>query len=321
MNEPERESSGTRRQGIGHRVEVFFLRPLAALPLLLVAVYWGMPLANPADLPAWRVATSVGLLLGALAGAVAFLLSNWTPVRAAWGLAAVAEFGRVAITDWTVGLENLPVLVWGLSAVAWAWFDWKTRSGPRPKWRSVAVAGPAIALAMTILVVQPPVQAALDRLRSPVGKEFGPFEARTLDGEEVRTWDREGIVVVSLWGTGCAPCREELPELAAIAREWQGRGVRFVTIEVWGAAPEEVREVAADPDLAGLEFLLAADGEDPRDATRESAVPQLLLVRDGIVLAHYVGYSPRWLAELREKLVELAGDSAGDGAVASQQSR
>lgn len=63
-------------------------------------------------------------------------------------------------------------------------------------------------------------------------RQAGTVEVPVLkgaDGEEEKIWklkDQAGkVVVVNLFATWCGPCREELPELKALAKEYEGRVV------------------------------------------------------------------------------------------------
>jgi thioredoxin 2 len=86
-------------------------------------------------------------------------------------------------------------------------------------------------------------------------------------------------VVVDLWATWCAPCRMVSPALERVARDLAGR-IKLVTVDVDAA---------------------------PRVAQRFSvqAVPTLLLMKDGQVIAHRVGAVPG--AELRRWVEEALG--------------
>lgn len=43
---------------------------------------------------------------------------------------------------------------------------------------------------------------------------------------------RGHVVVVNFWATWCGPCQEELPRLAALAKNWAGKDVRFVAVSI-----------------------------------------------------------------------------------------
>lgn len=44
--------------------------------------------------------------------------------------------------------------------------------------------------------------------------------------------DRGDVVVMNFWGSWCEPCRDEAPALAALARYFRSRDVRFVGVDV-----------------------------------------------------------------------------------------
>lgn len=62
-------------------------------------------------------------------------------------------------------------------------------------------------------------------------KQPGEVAGRTIDGEPVSLDDYEGkTVVVNVWGSWCAPCRAEAPELVAASKELADDGVEFLGI-------------------------------------------------------------------------------------------
>ncbi|WP_179475744.1 TlpA family protein disulfide reductase [Mycolicibacterium vinylchloridicum] len=66
--------------------------------------------------------------------------------------------------------------------------------------------------------------------RGTVGALTGPD---LFTDEPIRLSDYTGkIVVINVWGSWCAPCRTETPELETIAQEFRDRGVQFLGIDV-----------------------------------------------------------------------------------------
>jgi thiol-disulfide isomerase/thioredoxin len=69
--------------------------------------------------------------------------------------------------------------------------------------------------------------------RLPVAEREVPGEVsgETLEGEPLSLEDYEGqTVVVNVWGSWCAPCRAEAPELVAASEELADRDVEFLGI-------------------------------------------------------------------------------------------
>jgi thiol-disulfide isomerase/thioredoxin len=69
--------------------------------------------------------------------------------------------------------------------------------------------------------------------RLPVSdrKEPGQVAGETLDGEPISLDDYAGkTVVVNVWGSWCAPCRAEAPDLVAASEELADKDVEFLGI-------------------------------------------------------------------------------------------
>ena len=81
-----------------------------------------------------------------------------------------------------------------------------------------------------------------------VGAALPAFAAPLMDGDTVTLASYRGApVLVNLWATWCAPCREEMPYLESIGREYAGDGLRIVGIssDTRGAL-DQVRGVVAE---------------------------------------------------------------------------
>ncbi|MHA4817105.1 TlpA family protein disulfide reductase [Streptomyces aculeolatus] len=69
------------------------------------------------------------------------------------------------------------------------------------------------------------VVKASDRLAAP------DISGETTDGEELALADYRGkVVVLNVWGSWCAPCRAEAPNLRKVSEDTADRGVQFVGI-------------------------------------------------------------------------------------------
>jgi len=121
---------------------------------------------------------------------------------------------------------------------------------------------------------------------------------RTVNGQTVKLSDYAGkVVLVNLWATWCGPCRNEIPELVKLHKEFQSRGVEMVGLTNDGdprETPESVksfvREFQVDYHIgwASSEVQIAFMQMTGRDA-----IPQSFIIsRDGRILRKFVGFNP-----------------------------
>ena len=136
---------------------------------------------------------------------------------------------------------------------------------------------------------------------------------QALDGGTFKLSDYAGkVVVLDLWATWCPPCRDEIPHLVDLAKEYAGRGVEVIglTVEDPESDAELVREFARDFEInykiGWVErdvALTLMDGS--------GAIPQTFVIsRDGRILSHLIGFDPRSSpAMLRQAVEQAIGDA------------
>ena len=119
---------------------------------------------------------------------------------------------------------------------------------------------------------------------------------------------RGHVLVLNVWGSWCAPCRAEAPDLARISAETDPRGVRFVGVDVRDN-PAAARAFARNYGITYPSF----DDQSGRVLAQftgiipVSAVPSTLVIdRSGAIRARVVGRidatTLRGLIERTEKL-------------------
>ncbi|MGQ3112449.1 MAG: TlpA family protein disulfide reductase [Brevundimonas sp.] len=98
------------------------------------------------------------------------------------------------------------------------------------------------------------------------------------------------VVVVNLWAMWCAPCREEMPTLAALAAAYAGND-QVVVAPVSVDLPDQVPDARAFiADHAPLPFYNDPKFRLPFEFAGKGAMPQtIVLDRQGRVRAHLTG--------------------------------
>jgi thiol-disulfide isomerase/thioredoxin len=89
-----------------------------------------------------------------------------------------------------------------------------------------------IVLALTTAGCEPPsIGGDWKRVEPP--RAAASFTLKQLDGTPVSLTGLSGqVVVMEFWATWCAPCRQSLPSLEAIAKKYKDRGVSVLLINV-----------------------------------------------------------------------------------------
>lgn len=149
--------------------------------------------------------------------------------------------------------------------------------------------------------------------RVPSPREGFPapdFTLATLDGREMSLSTLRGqVVVINLWTSWCPPCREEMPAIEQVYRQYRDEGLEVLAVNSTfqddeGAAAAFVREL-------GLTFpiLLDRDGAVSR-RYRLQALPTTFFVDRRGVIRHVVPGGPMQPAFIESKILDLLAEEA-----------
>ena len=100
-----------------------------------------------------------------------------------------------------------------------------------------------------VTLAAPALYAATFRDASGQKQALGQFQGR--------------LLVVNLWATWCAPCREEMPAFARLHGQWKDRGVQFV-----GLSEEEPERVARFGRELSIPYPLWTGGAEVGELSR-----------------------------------------------------
>ena len=121
------------------------------------------------------------------------------------------------------------------------------------------------------------------------GKPAPDFILRTLNGRLVHLSQFRGkTALVNFWATWCAPCRVEMPWLAAFYDRYRGRGLEIVGIAMDDGDRDKVAEFARDA-RAGYTILLKDDAVAASYGGARFLPQSFFVGPDGRILAHMIG--------------------------------
>jgi peroxiredoxin len=137
------------------------------------------------------------------------------------------------------------------------------------------------------------------------------FAASTLDGRTVHLADYGGkVVLVNIWATWCAPCREEMPSMEALYQDLKDTDFEILAVSIDARVGERDEfgrpggDLGAFADELGLTFPIVHDpaGKIQR-IYQTTGVPETFLVgRDGLIYKKVAGGTD-WAAPVNQELV------------------
>jgi peroxiredoxin len=121
-----------------------------------------------------------------------------------------------------------------------------------------------------------------------VGKEAPDFKLNDLDGTVVIMANQKGsVVVLDFWATWCGPCRQSLPGLNKIYKEFQAKGMKAWAVDLQ-EGKEKIQPVKAQliPDVP----VLLDEKSEVAKKYGVSGIPQTVIIgKDGKVKKVLVG--------------------------------
>ena len=90
------------------------------------------------------------------------------------------------------------------------------------------------------------------------GKAVSAFETTDLDGVQVSAAElfaKNKLTLVNIWATWCGPCKNELPELAKLAKDLEAKGCQLIGICYDAADEETLAKARALLSAAGCDYL------------------------------------------------------------------
>ena len=130
------------------------------------------------------------------------------------------------------------------------------------------------------------------------------FELKDLAGNLVRLSDYRGkVVFLNFWATWCPPCREEIPSIQALGKNFTWEKFKIVAVSLDRVSTAAVKDFAAKNNISFL-VLHDTDGAAAEKYRVLSIPTTFILDRNGVVIKKYIGsrnwQDPAFIQELRK---------------------
>lgn len=163
----------------------------------------------------------------------------------------------------------------------------------------------AVAIILTILGGALTIGVALsdDLFPVAVGSRAPDFRAVNIaSGETVELADYEGeVVLLNIWATWCAPCRQEMPSMERLYQELGPEGLKVVAISVDDLGQDIVQEFVDEFDLT---FEILHDESQEVELTYQTTgLPESFVIdRHGVIVKKEIG-AVEWDLPAQQALV------------------
>lgn len=164
-----------------------------------------------------------------------------------------------------------------------------------------------------------PAPAAPARNTAPAPVLMLPASVRdaqltAIDGASFSLADYSGkVLLVNLWATWCGPCRQEMPELVKLHKEFKSQGVEMVGLTTEN--PEyDAEKVKSFVRANGINYRIGWASNEFAGTLMQgrNSIPQSYIIsRDGHILKRFVGFSSVQTPPMLRQAIEDALNDKG----------
>lgn len=164
--------------------------------------------------------------------------------------------------------------------------------------RALALAFVVTSLAGTALVAAP---------KAAQLKDAPDITLTAISGKTIRIANLKGqVVLLDFWASWCVPCRKSFPEVDALHRELEPKGLVVVAVNVDEQAKNAYAFLEKYPHSMTIAF-------DPRGVVAEAfkleAMPSTMIVdRSGHIRFTHQGYTEKTIGQFRTEVLQLLAE-------------
>lgn len=167
------------------------------------------------------------------------------------------------------------------------------------------------------VAANPPNSAARPRIVPagpvPLSAEIRDTTVKTLDGGSLKLSDYNNrVLVVNLWATWCGPCRQEMPDLVKLSKEYKSRGLVVLGVATIYNERQGIDYVKEFIKNQNIDYKILWDdgalaGPLVQSVNGRSVIPQSFVIsRDGKIVKHFSGFNALSTPTLMRQAVEEA---------------
>ncbi len=133
------------------------------------------------------------------------------------------------------------------------------------------------------------------------------FTLKTLDGREITLSQLKGkVVLLDFWATWCGPCRESIPHLVQLYKDYREKDFELIGMDVDKGDVETVRRFV---ESMNIPYPIIVASEEVVRNYRVSGIPASILIdKKGDIRGKMAGFSNTIAQELTAKVAELTSE-------------
>ena len=133
------------------------------------------------------------------------------------------------------------------------------------------------------------------------------FTLKTFDGQEITLSQLKGkVVLLDFWATWCGPCRESIPHLILLYKNYRESGFELVGMNVDTGDVEVVRRYIESMDIP---YPIVTTPEEVVRTYRVTGIPATFLIdKEGKIREKMVGFNRTIAQQLTTKVADLTSE-------------
>jgi len=133
------------------------------------------------------------------------------------------------------------------------------------------------------------------------------FTLKAFDGRVITLSQLKGkVVLLDFWATWCSPCRESIPHLIQLYKDYRGSGFELVGMNVDRGDVEVVRRYIQSMDIP---YPVVITPEEVVRAYRVTGIPATLLIdKEGKIRERITGFNRAIADQLTTQVTNLTSE-------------